>query len=595
MSYPGIEYILTQEVNIMNDKKQIINWSKIIMAILLMVTISILINIIEVVPIDKTSIDDETNSEYAETDYDGHSHSGTRSIINVPGDYPTIQEAINASFDGDTIIVASGTYYENIYINKSISLIGESKENTIIDGGNNGNVVCIFITNWVNVSGFKITNSGSLLYDYGIEMQHSSNCNISDCDISSNYRTGIHLVGSSYNIISNNNIYSNGHGIYMIYECIYNEIINNTIYSNNWSGITLYGCGDECRHNTIYNNIISNNYYGVHLGPDSPDNQVHYNNIYDNLYYGGYVSESSSHVNATYNWWGNSSGPYHFTQNPLGIGNNVSDYVDFKPWLTIPFDTTIDYIQIRTTPESSGPVAESHNITTDEIWQLWAGSYNYTMGYMRDLSVTWNVTSDIGMVSPITGPNTIFYPSQPGNITIVASYDMFITQTGNITVSPGILHHINVTPLNWIMFLNESKQFFAKGYDSKNNEVSISPTWETNSDCSITNNGTFIADAVCINTWTIYANQSNISGTASVTILVNNTTDIDTDEMPDWWEVEHSLNPFNESDANLDHDLDGLSNLQEYLNYSNPNNNDTDGDNLGDGFEVIFSKTNASL
>ena len=43
--------------------------------------------------------------------------------ISVPGDYATIQEAINASVDGDSIAVAAGTYNENINFNgKNITL-----------------------------------------------------------------------------------------------------------------------------------------------------------------------------------------------------------------------------------------------------------------------------------------------------------------------------------------------------------------------------------------------------------------------------------------------------------------------------------------
>jgi pectin methylesterase-like acyl-CoA thioesterase len=43
--------------------------------------------------------------------------------IIVPDDYPTIQAAINAANDGDTIFVKIGTYYEHVVVNKSLSLI----------------------------------------------------------------------------------------------------------------------------------------------------------------------------------------------------------------------------------------------------------------------------------------------------------------------------------------------------------------------------------------------------------------------------------------------------------------------------------------
>ncbi|MBI4753389.1 hypothetical protein HY793_03320 [Candidatus Desantisbacteria bacterium] len=38
-------------------------------------------------------------------------------------------------------------------------------------------------------------------------------------------------------------------------------------------------------------------------------------------------------ISATYNWWGASSGPYHGTSNPTGLGDKVSDWVEYKPYL----------------------------------------------------------------------------------------------------------------------------------------------------------------------------------------------------------------------------------------------------------------------
>ncbi|UCE37541.1 MAG: hypothetical protein JSW00_19145 [Thermoplasmata archaeon] len=73
------------------------------------------------------------------------------------GAYDSIQDAITAGFDGDTIFVYSGRYYEDVVVNKRINLTGEDRNITIIDGVGGGNVVFVSAP-WVNITGFTIEN-----------------------------------------------------------------------------------------------------------------------------------------------------------------------------------------------------------------------------------------------------------------------------------------------------------------------------------------------------------------------------------------------------------------------------------------------------
>lgn len=121
-------------------------------------------------------------------------------------------------------------------------------------------------------------------------------------------------------------------------------ISNNQIY-NCLIGIELEaGAAD----NIIVNNVIRNNYYGIHLlglgspyytGPgDEPGtgNVAFWNNIFKNTV-GVRNWDSTQTFRAKYNWWGDASGPYNLALNPKGKGNAVSDHVDFTPWAKKPY------------------------------------------------------------------------------------------------------------------------------------------------------------------------------------------------------------------------------------------------------------------
>jgi len=71
---------------------------------------------------------------------------GSREIW-VPYDYPSIQAAINAADPNDIIRVKANVYCENVVVNKTVKLVGEDKETTIVDGCLFGNVITVSADN----------------------------------------------------------------------------------------------------------------------------------------------------------------------------------------------------------------------------------------------------------------------------------------------------------------------------------------------------------------------------------------------------------------------------------------------------------------
>jgi hypothetical protein len=66
---------------------------------------------------------------------------------------------------------------------------------------------------------------------------------------------------------------------------------------------------------------------------------------------------------------------------------------------------------------------------------------------------------------------------------------------------------------------------------------------------------------------------------------VSDENDDDNDGMPNWWEIEHGLNPRDSGDASKDSDGDGLKNKKEYEIGTNPKKSDTDEDGIEDNYE----------
>ena len=215
---------------------------------------------------------------------------GSGTIV-VPDDFVTIQEAINNASDGDTVFVCNGTYYENVVVNKTIMLVGEDRNTTIVDGNGNSFAIHVVSDN-VSVSGFKIRNSGSrVIQVFGVD-----NCNLTGNTLADG-SVGIYLMNTKDSYISSSNI------------------------SNNQVGIRLEFC-DGCVLED--NNVMDNQDAGVCVAYSS--NVVASSNFFaENINQGFYLNHSSGNIVGENLVANNGVGiQLHYSSNNTVVDNNIT-------------------------------------------------------------------------------------------------------------------------------------------------------------------------------------------------------------------------------------------------------------------------------
>ena len=177
--------------------------------------------------------------------------------INTGLNYETIQEAIDAleTQNGHTIRVDAGTYYEHVIVTKSLYLIGEDRDTTIIDGSEAGTVVTIMADN-VILSNSTIQNSGEAepWTPHAEFMNH-----------------GVEVYGYNNVTISNNIFLNNEVGIYEKFSHG-SSIVGNLVIGNKEVGIAVH----HSKNNFLRDNNMTENTYHLSVwGAYHLDEYIH--------------------------------------------------------------------------------------------------------------------------------------------------------------------------------------------------------------------------------------------------------------------------------------------------------------------------------
>lgn len=276
----------------------------------------------------------------------------------VRSSHMTIQDGIYGAVPGDVITVANGNYYENIVVDKSLTITGESKLGTIIipafSGPNPGgggsipagssNVILVQANNVtiqnLTVDGDNpdltsgiVSNGTDIDARNGIITNHSvgtfNNLKVDQVLVKNIYLRGIYASSGGSFIISNNtvtNVNGEAASIAMMNWAGSGYFTGNTVSNSNDGIVSNHSIG------TIYSgNNVSSSGTGIHTDNNTTTADQIFNNNVSNCGYGIFVFAPSVNVSVSGNTITNSdvglcsAGSYSAVPLSVNFANNIID------------------------------------------------------------------------------------------------------------------------------------------------------------------------------------------------------------------------------------------------------------------------------
>ena len=253
-----------------------------------------------------------------------------------PADFSSIQEAIGSPDvkDGDTIFVYNGTYYENIVVDKTVLLIGENKNTSVIVGVVLSPVwesVISVRADDVRIANFTVTNGGHGIY------LGARRCIVTDCVAYENH-FGLTISSSSQNLLRRNQLFNNSYNLNVLGAWSINDFMQDIDTSNFVNGKPVYYLVNK--ENLSINPVSFPNigYLGVVNSINVQIANFSLSKNGDGLLIAFSPNTLIENVEATHNYHGISlmCSPRttvkccNFSYNDLGIFLYYSDYVNVK-------------------------------------------------------------------------------------------------------------------------------------------------------------------------------------------------------------------------------------------------------------------------